>query len=198
MFGGMPFHFLANVMSLFFVFFLYPSFILPFFLFLYLSFFPFFVFFFLSFYLFFFLSLSLSLSCALQTYHETAPVERVREALASGPNVTLYPFNESFVVESKTPSTGNFARIESPFGFVNAWNSGTPAFDSEMERLVNDIPWQQLMQTYLKEDKEVDKRGNIQFSFGYAGGQSHQKRTPQLISENFGTSIPSNGSSQHA
>lgn len=78
-------------------------------------------------------------------------------------------------------------------GFVQVLNCGTPEYE-RVATAVESIPWQRLYDTYFRnlKTKSKDKnRGNFQVSFGYACGQSYEKRTPESIRKNAGCAIPS-------
>ena len=82
--------------------------------------------------------------------------------------------------------------MESPHGFVKVWNDKTPEYTAQLKGLVDDLPWQELMDQFLPiAIAEADpRRGNFQLNFGYACGKSHAQRTEENISQNFGVAMP--------
>ena len=108
---------------------------------------------------------------------------------------TIYDTSRSWVSSLDEPaSESDFSSVPSPCGFVRVWNSGTPEYNSSMKGLVDSLPWMDLFHHYVGVGTDVrvnKKRGNVQDSFGFSCGQSHQPRVAQNIIENFGAAVPS-------
>ena len=80
---------------------------------------------------------------SLQTKHHTHTEKDFKLALETrgARGLTLYPFKESKVHDMKVSNVADFSLVESPEGFVNVWNSGTPEYDEVLADLVDSIPW---------------------------------------------------------
>ena len=80
-------------------------------------------------------------------------------------------------------SKGDFLQVHNEQSF-------TPLLWSIMS---TDIPFQQIFEKHYLGDSSLNhdkKRGNHQVNFGFACGQSHAKRTPKMIAQHYGVSVP--------
>lgn len=97
-------------------------------------------------------------------------------------NIKIYPVTESFV-DDKTER-----------GYLNVWNQGTPEFTSRIQELMDQIPFQSLLDDHVESvmngTAKKNKRGNYQLSFGIASGNSMKHWTQEVIEKNFGTAFP--------
>lgn len=77
--------------------------------------------------------------------------------------------------------------------FLNVINKGTPAFTKNIQRIMNKLPFQSLLDNHVRNLKTEkannmdDKRGNYQDNLGVASGQCLSKKG---IEKNFGAAMP--------
>ena len=92
------------------------------------------------------------------------------------------------------PHTKSLVEARDKHTFLRVWNKGTKDYTPQIQRLMDGIPWQELLNRHVSEALASgmdDKRGNLQFNYGFASGQSYQPRHRENILEHFGTAVPS-------
>ena len=93
----------------------------------------------------------------------------------------VYPIGETYVDDNPRNKQ-----------FINCYNVGTEGCPKVLDDLVNQLPFNEMVECYKESMSKVDvKRGNFQQNFGHASSQCTEKKTPANIARDFGASIPS-------
>jgi hypothetical protein len=78
-------------------------------------------------------------------------------------------------------------------GYLNIWNQGIPRFPSRIQELMDQIPFQSLLDGHvdsvMKGTAKKNRCGNYQLSFGICSSNSMKKWLQEVIEQNFGAAF---------